>query len=138
MYTLYHGKADGLQELLASAKTQPNPPNGFHIESKAESAKKAAEAEAAQAEKFAKENPELALWKNIKEQLTGADGANYFNSGMKDAKLPTLRGKVVKLEPENRPKTLVLALAFIRKMWSWGMGRPACARSLSMVATSWG
>jgi hypothetical protein len=29
---------------------------------------------------------------------------------MKDAKLPTLKGKVVKLEPENRPKTLVLAL----------------------------
>jgi tetratricopeptide (TPR) repeat protein len=110
MYTLHHGKADGLTELLALAKSQPNPPDGFHIESKAEIAKKSAEAEAAQAEKFAKENPQLALWKNIKEQLNGADGANYFNSGMKDAKLPTLRGKVVKLEPENRPKTIVLAL----------------------------
>ena len=32
------------------------------------------------------------------------------NSGMKGAKLPTLKGKVVKLEPELKPKTLVLAL----------------------------
>ena len=50
------------------------------------------------------------LWKNIKTQLTGADGATYFNSSMKDAQLPTLKGKVVKLEPEMKPKTLVLAL----------------------------
>jgi hypothetical protein len=40
------------------------------------------------------------LWKNIKMQLTGADGASYFSSSMKDALLPTLKGKVVKLEPE--------------------------------------
>ena len=97
-------------ELMASAKAQPNPPDGFHIDSKGELAKKSAEAEVAKEEQLAKSNPELALWKNIKEQLNGADGANYFNSSMKDAKLPTLRGKVVSLEPENRPKTLVLAL----------------------------
>ncbi len=72
--------------------------------------KKAAESQAADAEKFAREHPELALWKNIKTQLTGADGDNYFNTGMKGAKLPTLKGRVVKLEPENRPKTVVLAL----------------------------
>ena len=29
---------------------------------------------------------------------------------MKDALLPTLKGKVVKLEPETKPKTVVLAL----------------------------
>jgi hypothetical protein len=29
---------------------------------------------------------------------------------MKDAQLPTLKGKVIKLEPELKPKTLVLAL----------------------------
>jgi hypothetical protein len=110
MYVALHGKADGFTELLAAAKVQPNPPDGFHIESKAEIAKKAAEAENAKAEQLAKENPQLALWKNIKESLTGADGANYFNSGMKGAKLPALRGKVVRLEPETKPKTIVLAL----------------------------
>jgi tetratricopeptide (TPR) repeat protein len=110
MYTVYHGKADGFTELMAAAKAQPNPPDGFHIESKAEIAKKSAEAEAADQEKFAKEHPELALWKNIKAQLTGPEGANYFSSGVQGAKLPPLRGKVVKLEPETRPKTLILAL----------------------------
>jgi Flp pilus assembly protein TadD len=110
VYNAYHGSAGGLQELQASAKAQPNPPDGFHIDSKGELAKKAAEADIAKEEQLAKSNPELALWKNIKEQLNGADGATYFNSSMKDAKLPTLRGKVVSLEPENRPKTLVMAL----------------------------
>jgi hypothetical protein len=110
MYVAYHGSADGFTDLLAAAKTQPNPPDGYHIPSKAELAKASAQAEAADAEKFAKEHPELALWKNIKTQLTGADGANYFQSGMKGAKIPTLRGKVVKLEPAIRPKTLILAL----------------------------
>lgn len=110
MYSLHHGSADGFTALLATAKAQPNPPDGFHIESKGEIAKKSAEAEAADSEKFAREHPELALWKNIKTQLTGEGGDGYFASSMKDAKLPTLKGKVVKLEPENRPKTLTLAL----------------------------
>lgn len=109
-YTMFHGSATDLDKVVAAAKTSPNPPDGFHIDSKAEIAKRAAEADVAKAEALAKSNPELALWKNIKDQLNGAEGANYFNSSMKDAKLPTLRGKVVSLEPENRPKTLVLAL----------------------------
>jgi hypothetical protein len=55
-------------------------------------------------------NPQLKLWKDIKTQLTGAEGAMYFNSSMKGALLPTLKGKVVKLDPEVKPKTVVLAL----------------------------
>jgi hypothetical protein len=50
------------------------------------------------------------MWKNLKAQLTGADGAAYFESSMKGAQVPTLKGKVVKLMPELKPKTLVLAL----------------------------
>jgi tetratricopeptide (TPR) repeat protein len=110
VYTAFHGSAAGLDQVAAAAKTSPNPPDGFHITSKSELAKKAAEEENAKAEQLAKENPQLALWKNMKEQLSGADGANYFNSGVKDAKLPALKGKVVKLEPETRPKTVVLAV----------------------------
>ena len=109
-YTAYHGSATGLDQIVAAAKTSPNPPDGFHIDSKSEIAKKAAEAENAKAEQLAKDNPQLAMWKNIKEALNGGDGANYFNSSMKGAKLPTFRGKVVSLDPETRPKTLVLAL----------------------------
>jgi len=110
IYVIYHGSTDGFNDLLAAAKAQPNPPDGYHIPSKAELAKANAEAQEANAEKFAKEHPELAMWKNIKTQLTGAEGQNYFETGMKGAQLPTLRGKVVKLEPALRPKTLILSL----------------------------
>ena len=61
-------------------------------------------------EEFVKSNPQLALWKNMKEQLTGAGGASYFDSGVKGSQVPTLRGKVVKLEPELRPKTVILSI----------------------------
>ena len=54
-------------------------------------------------------DPQLKLWKLLKASLTGPDGASYFEMGMKGAVLPTLKGKVVKLEPELRPKTVVLA-----------------------------
>jgi tetratricopeptide (TPR) repeat protein len=109
LYKLYHGGTDGFNELLASAKSAPNPPDGFHIKSKGELAKEGAEASIAADEKFAKEHPDLALWKNIKEALVGAGGADYFKT-IKDAKVPTLRGKVVKLEPASKPKTILLAM----------------------------
>jgi hypothetical protein len=41
---------------------------------------------------------------------SGSANANYFNSSMKDAQLPTLKGKVVSLEPETKPKTIIMAL----------------------------
>ncbi|MGD0299077.1 MAG: hypothetical protein ABSE86_18380, partial [Bryobacteraceae bacterium] len=55
-------------------------------------------------------NPQLTMWKNLKTALTGADGANYFESSMKGALLPTLKGKVVSMTPALKPKTLVMAL----------------------------
>jgi hypothetical protein len=48
--------------------------------------------------------------RKLKEALTGADGANYFGSSMKDAQLPPLKGKVVKLEPALKPKTILIAM----------------------------
>lgn len=108
LYTLYHGKPDGFNELVAMAKTTPMPPDGYHIPSKGELAKAAYEKESADQAKFAQEHPEWALWKNIKDALTGADGANYFGSNMKDTKVLPLKGKVVKLEPAQRPKTILI------------------------------
>ena len=105
-YVTYHGSADGFDALIAAAKSTPAPPADFKIVDAATIAQqkeKEAEAEAAK-------NPELTLWKNIKAALTGADGANYFSSSMKDALLPTLKGKVVSLEPATKPKTIVMAL----------------------------
>jgi hypothetical protein len=63
-----------------------------------------------QEEDWAKAHPQESLWKSIKEALTGPDGANYFNTSMKDALLPTLKGKVVAMTPALKPKSIVLAM----------------------------
>ena len=105
-YKGFHGGEDGFDKLLAAAKASPTPPADFAIKSALDVAK----AEVASEEEWTKAHPQEALWKGIKEALTGADGANYFSSSMKDAELPALKGKVVKLEPAMRPKTILLAM----------------------------
>jgi hypothetical protein len=55
-------------------------------------------------------DPGVALWMMLKKALTAPDGQSYFDMGMKGAMLPTLKGKVVSLEPETDPTTIVLAI----------------------------
>jgi tetratricopeptide (TPR) repeat protein len=105
-YKGYHGSDEGFNNLLAAAKASPAPPADFTIKNALDIAK----AEMANEEEWNKAHPQEALWKGIKDALTGADGANYFNSGMKDSKVQLLKGKVVKLEPATRPKTILLAV----------------------------
>jgi tetratricopeptide (TPR) repeat protein len=105
-YKGFHGSDEGFNNLLAAAKSSALPPAEFQIRNATE----IAEEQQKKAAEDAAKNPQLTLWKNVKAELTGPDGATYFNSSMKDALLPTLKGKVVKLEPETRPKTVVLAL----------------------------
>lgn len=105
-YKGFHGSDADFNQLIAAAKASPNPPAGFTIKNAVD----IAQAEQANEEQWAKDHPQEALWKNIKMTLSGADGGNYFNSSMKDAKLPTLKGKVIKLDPETKPKELQLAL----------------------------
>jgi tetratricopeptide (TPR) repeat protein len=109
-YKGYHGSDDGFNDLLTAAKAQAAPPADYHIRTAGEMAQAQQQEQQKKDEAEAASHPELVLWKNIKTQLTGSDGATYFNSSMKDAQLPTLKGKVVKLEPEVKPKTVVLAL----------------------------
>ena len=105
-YKNYHGSDDGFSDLIAAAKSSPAPPANFKIVDVATIEKEKLGKEA----DWAKAHPEEAMWKSIKEALTGADGANYFNSSMKDAQVPTLKGKVVKLEPATKPKTVMLMM----------------------------
>jgi tetratricopeptide (TPR) repeat protein len=105
-YKGFHGSDEGFNNLIAAAKSSALPPTDFHIKTATE----IAEEQQKKAAEDAAKNPELTLWKNIKAELTGPEGATYFNSSMKEAQVPTLKGKVVKLEPENRPKTLIMAL----------------------------
>src|SRR5262245_55502097 len=81
-YNAFHGSDEGLKELRALATgARPTPPEGFKIKNKVE-------IENENLEKAAKENPQLTLWKTIKDQLTGANGEQYFESQVKGAGLP--------------------------------------------------
>jgi hypothetical protein len=105
-YKGYHGSDEGFNDLVALAKAQPAPAADYHIPT----AKEIADAQQKKEDADAASHPELTMWKNLKAQLTGAEGAAYFESSMKGAQVPTLKGKVVKLTPEVKPKTLLLAL----------------------------
>jgi len=105
-YKGFHGSDEGFNNLLAAAKSSALPPADFHIKNATE----IAEEQQKKAAEDAAKNPELTLWKNLKAELSGPDGANYFNSSMKGAQVPILKGKVVKLEPETKPKTIIMSL----------------------------
>ena len=113
-YTAYHGSAEGLDKLLAMAKANPFPPEGFSIESIQQISAKKAAAE----EEFLKANPMLALWQTaIKEPLTKDGGDAFFEMSMKGALLPggangvmKFKGKIISMTPETKPKQIVLAL----------------------------
>jgi tetratricopeptide (TPR) repeat protein len=105
-YKSFHGSDEGFNNLMAAAKSQPVPPNDFTIKNATE----IAEAQAQNEEEWNKTHPQEALWKSIKAALTGPDGATYFSSNMKETQVPTLKGKVIKLEPALKPKTILLAM----------------------------
>jgi len=106
-YKSYHGSDEGFNEVvLAQAKNNAIVPQDFKIKSGKEIQE---EKERAQAEKD-KQNPELALWKQLKDTLTSAEGVGYFEKVMKDSLVPTLKGKVVSIQPALKPKTIVIAL----------------------------
>jgi tetratricopeptide (TPR) repeat protein len=72
-YKTYHGGDDGFNDLVATAKASPTcPADAVHIEDAASIQAKKDQAAADAAAK----NPELTLWKNIKAELTGANGAS--------------------------------------------------------------
>ncbi len=105
-YKNFHGSDEGFNDLLAAVKANPTPPAGFAIKN----ANEIAQAKFANEADYEKAHPEETTWKNLKMALSAPDGAMYFDMGMKGAMLPTLKGKVVKLEPAVKPKTLMVAL----------------------------
>jgi len=115
-YKAYHGSEQGLPELLASAKANAFPPDGFTITSTSDIARQKAEEQA----KADAANPQFAFWRDLVKDPLQKDGDMYFEA-MKGALLPGEPGKakgvekfkatLISMEPANRPKTLVLGLA---------------------------
>ena len=113
VYAQYHGSNDGLDKLMASSRMSALPPAGFSVKSKVDMERERIQAE----EAAARANPMLALWKRIKSELQGPEGAAYFENNMKGAALPAgvngvtkFKGKIVSMTPESRPKEIVLAI----------------------------
>ena len=88
-YATYHGSDEGADQLLAMAKASPMPPADFKIQSKNDILQAKADQDAADAAK----DPQMALWRNIKKELTGDNGQAYFDMGLKDAALPEIQGQ---------------------------------------------
>jgi len=108
LYKNYHGSEDGFNDVVALAKSSPTAP--ADMDTKIESIVAITKKQFANEEEWRKAHPQEALWKDVKTALTGADGANYFNTNMKDTQVPTLKAKVVSLEPANKPKTILVAV----------------------------
>jgi hypothetical protein len=98
-YVTVHGSDEGYDALLALAKTAPLPPADFKIITVEELKAKADE-------DFAKNNPELAVWKNIKDNLV-AQGEPFFDN-MKGAELPQLLGVIADAKPACHSKSLTV------------------------------
>ncbi len=118
LYNQYHGSNEGFNTVVAAAKAGAFPPAGFTIKSGVDIAREKAEEQA----KLDAANPIFAFWRDlVKEPLLKDDGQMYFDSVMKGALLPgdpgkqkgfeKFKAKLISMEPANRPKTLVLALA---------------------------
>jgi len=55
-------------------------------------------------------DPEQQLWMGIKHALISTDGEEYFQSSMKDAMLPRLKGTLIAALPNDSGNALVLSL----------------------------
>jgi hypothetical protein len=96
VYNTLHGDSSGLAEVKALAKASAMPPADFKI-------KTASEIAAEKEEELKKTNPQLALWLTIKGQLLSPDGQTYFDSSMKGAAVPKLKGWLVSVKPSAKP-----------------------------------
>jgi tetratricopeptide (TPR) repeat protein len=111
LYSKFHGSMDGFEDLRKLASESAFPPEGFKILS-------VYEVSAMKEEEFRKSNPMLALWMTVKKELTGPNGAQYFESSVKGALLPggvndvkRFKATLIEAKPAKNPKQLIVAIA---------------------------
>lgn len=102
-YVKVHGKDDGLAELKDQVKQSPLWPAGFHIKTATEIAEE-------KEKEFEQSNPQLSMWMKIKAALSDSDGAQYFESSLKGAAVPKLKGVLVDAKPACKSNTLLVAV----------------------------
>jgi hypothetical protein len=107
-YVGYHGDDSGLDDLKKVAMTGALPPADFHIPSVTEiQAKQEGDAEA-----FRKSHPDIALWRDIRDQLKGDGGDKYFEDNVKGAEIPPATGEFkmfnAKVISQPSPKELLV------------------------------
>jgi tetratricopeptide (TPR) repeat protein len=102
-YTSYHGEDPaGLAELKKVARANALPPSDLRIRSKEE-------IEAQKFQELQANDPQLALFVSIKQQLT--DQGDAFFQSMKGTSMPKFKGTVLSTTPAARPKTLTLGIS---------------------------
>jgi hypothetical protein len=87
----------------ALAARAPFPPPDFTIQSVAQRARD-------EADQFANNDPQLALWMKIKAALTDTNGAEYFVSSLHQTQILQLRGVLMEARPRCRPQQLRVAV----------------------------
>jgi len=108
IYKNFHGSEDGFADIVTLAKASTTAP--ADMDSKIESIVAITKKQFANEADWRAAHPQEALWKDVKAALTGSDGANYFSTNMKDTQVPTLKAKVISLEPANKPKSVLVAV----------------------------
>ena len=103
VYPQYRGDKKGMEELKAKAAAEVFPPSDFAIKTKQQE-------DIEQLEELKKTNPQLAIWVQMKQELTGAGGAAYSEQ-LKGAALPKFKGKVVSMDPPTNPKKIVVGIS---------------------------
>jgi hypothetical protein len=114
-YTLFHGSADGLQDLIAQAKTSPFPPAGWTLKSNVDIAKE----KAAEEDKRRAADPLGTLWtQDVKASLLKDDAA--WENTVKGAGLPPpnadgtpqyFKGTIISMTPATKPKEIIVGIA---------------------------
>jgi hypothetical protein len=103
-YVNYHGSKDEMQDVIDAALKNPFPAPDWTILSQAQILAK-------KMEKIKEENPQLYLWLQIKEGLSGPGGAEYWTTQLKGAGMPKFKGKVVSSNPPAKPKEIVIGIS---------------------------
>ena len=121
LYDKFHGSHDGYDQLIEQAKASPLPPAGFKIED-------INAIKAAQQNAWNQAHPEDAVWQSSIKPSLVSQGAAFFDSSMKDAGMPPLKGTLIEAKPGDcRPKELVVSIP------AWDNDKPPAEVTLRLV-----